>query len=181
MTPLIRPYQGISPRIADDAFVAPGAVVIGDVEIGAGASLWYNVVVRGDSAAIKIGPRTNIQDLSMIHGTRGGPGPQYPCTIGADCLVGHNAVIHGCSIGDGCFIGMSATLMDGVIVEDGAMIAAGALVTPGKRVPSAELWGGSPARKLRDLTREEAETMIKGGVALYCEEAKIHRAAGEDD
>lgn len=173
MQPLILPHKGIMPSIADDVFIAPNATVIGDVVIGAGASIWYNTVVRGDSEKIRIGSRTNIQDNCTIHVTNAGPDKLFPCLIGNDILIGHNVVAHGCILEDGCFIGMKSTVLDGAVVEGGAMVAAGALVAPGKVVKSGELWGGMPARKIRDLS-ENHIAAFKHGVDHYCENAQQH-------
>ncbi|NBO18956.1 MAG: gamma carbonic anhydrase family protein [Proteobacteria bacterium] len=156
-TPYILPYkgeyapQGISPRISPKAFIAPGAAVIGDVEIGEDAGVWFGCVVRGDVNYIRIGARTNIQDGSVIHVTR----HTHPTIIGSGVTIGHCVLIHGATLHDNCFIGMRATLMDGVVVESGAMVAAGALVTPGKHIPAGQLWAGSPAKYFRDLTPED--------------------------
>lgn len=142
---------GISPTISGKAFIAPGAAVIGDVEIGADTGVWFGCVIRGDVNIIRIGERTNIQDGTVIHVTR----DTAPTHIGSNVTIGHSVLLHGCTLEDSCFIGMRATLMDGAVVESGAMVAAGALVTPGKRVPSGQLWAGSPAKYFRDLTSEE--------------------------
>lgn len=149
MSGLILPYRNHVPRIAPDAFIAQTATVIGDVEIGAQSNLWFGVIVRGDVNRIRIGSRTNVQDATMIHVT--GAGGDWPTIIGDDVTIGHMCVIHGCTLEDGCMVGIKATVLDGAVVETGALVAAGALVTPGKRVRKGELWGGSPARKLRDL------------------------------
>lgn len=157
MKPIIQPYQGefsellIYPRIATSAYIAPNAVVTGDVVIGEDCGIWHGCIVRGDVNIIRIGARTNIQDGTIVHVTR----HTGPTIIGNDVTIGHAALLHACRLEDGCFIGMRATIMDDVVVESGAMVAAGALVTPGKRVPSGELWAGSPARKFRDMTAEE--------------------------
>ena len=151
MAGLILPYKGVMPRIHPSVFIADGAVVIGDVEIGADSAVWFNCVVRGDVNEIRIGERTNIQDGSIVHVTRNGHG----CYIGSGITVGHNAVIHACTLQDNCFVGMGSTLLDGSVVESNAMLAAGAMLTSGKRVPSGELWAGNPAKKLRDLRPED--------------------------
>jgi carbonic anhydrase/acetyltransferase-like protein (isoleucine patch superfamily) len=150
---LILPYRNHSPIIPPDAFVAQNATVIGDVELGARANLWFGVIVRGDVNRIRIGARTNVQDGTMIHCT--GMGGDWPTLIGDDVTIGHMVVLHGCTLEDKCMIGIKAVVLDGAVVESGAMVAAGALVTPGKRVKKGELWGGSPARKLRDLGPED--------------------------
>lgn len=147
----VRPYRDRWPVIAADAFIAPDVTIIGDVEIGARASLWYGVIVRGDVNIIRIGADTNLQDGTIVHCTRN----KFGTFIGSGVTIGHRAVIHGCQLDDGCFIGMTACVMDGVVVETGAMVAAGALVTPGKRVRRGELWAGSPAKLMRPLTDEE--------------------------
>lgn len=155
MSGRILPYRDHLPRIADSAFIAPDASVIGDVEIGPDSSLWFGVIVRGDVNKIRIGARTNVQDGTMIHCT--GMGNDWPTIIGNDVTIGHQVLLHGCTLEDKCMIGIRACLLDGVVVESGALVAAGALVTPGKRVKRGELWGGSPARKLRDLEPRDLE------------------------
>lgn len=150
---MIKPFRKSSPRIDKSTFVAENAVVIGDVEIGTESSVWYNCVLRGDVNDIKIGARTNIQDGTVIHVSSTTQGTY----IGNDVTVGHMALLHACTIGNGSFIGMQACIMDDAIVEEEAMVAAGALVPPGKRIPSRQLWGGRPAKYMRDLTKEEIE------------------------
>ncbi|MGE5547662.1 MAG: gamma carbonic anhydrase family protein [Solirubrobacterales bacterium] len=148
MSPVILPYQGTLPTIDAEAFIAPGAVVIGDVVIGKGSSVWFNCTIRGDVHEIRIGERTNIQDGTVVHVTGGKLGTY----IGSDITIGHGAILHACTLEDGCFIGMGATILDGAVVESGAMVAAGAVVTPGKRVKAGELWAGNPAKMLRALS-----------------------------
>jgi carbonic anhydrase/acetyltransferase-like protein (isoleucine patch superfamily) len=172
MTGLILPYRTYKPVIADDAFIAPGAVVIGNVEIGPGSSVWFNAVVRGDVNEIRVGARTNIQDGTVVHVTTEG----HATYIGADVTVGHNTIIHACTLEDGCLVGMGATLMDGVVVESGAMVAAGALVTFDKRVRRGELWAGSPAKCLRELTQDELDHMT-WSARNYAALAREYRAA----
>src|SRR6218665_6545 len=149
--PTLHPYQDIMPRVGQKVWLAPGAQVVGDVDMGDEVGIWYKCVVRGDVNDIKIGARTNIQDGTVIHVSSTLQGTY----IGADVTVGHMALLHACTIEDAAFIGMKACVMDGAYVERGAMVAAGALVTPGKRVPSGQLWAGSPARYMRDLTEAE--------------------------
>ncbi len=144
-------YNGISPKIAVDAFIAPSADIIGNVEIGSGSSIWFNCVMRGDVAEIKVGSRTNIQDGTVIHVTRNG----HPTIIGNGITIGHKALMHACKLEDSCFVGMGAIIMDDVLVESGAMVAAGALVTPGKTVKKGQIWAGNPAKYFRDLTEKE--------------------------
>ncbi|MET0102987.1 MAG: gamma carbonic anhydrase family protein [Sedimenticola sp.] len=155
----IRPFDGMQPKIADDAWVDESAVVIGDVEIGSGSSIWPLTAVRGDIHAIRIGERTNIQDGSVLHVThdsRFNPGG-HPLTIGNDVTVGHKVMLHGCSVGDHCLIGMGAIVMDGAEIGSRVILAAGSLVPPGKTLESGHLYRGSPARKVRALTDEEHE------------------------
>ncbi|HEX6981048.1 MAG TPA: gamma carbonic anhydrase family protein [Alphaproteobacteria bacterium] len=172
MSGLVLPYRDHVPRVAEGAFIAPNATVIGDVEIGPESSLWYGVIVRGDVNKIRIGARTNIQDGSMIHCT--GMGGDFPTIIGDDVTIGHMVVLHGCTLEDKCMIGIKACVLDGAVVESGAMVAAGALVTPGKRVKRGELWGGSPARKLRDLTPDDI-ALIERLPGRYAALAAEHR------
>jgi carbonic anhydrase/acetyltransferase-like protein (isoleucine patch superfamily) len=171
------PYRGVAPQIAADAFIAPTAVVIGDVQIGAEASIWFGCVLRGDSNSIRIGSRTNIQDGTVIHVNHEREGAAgTKTTIGADVTVGHMALLHACTIEDGAFIGMKACLMDGVHVESGAMVAAGALVTPGKRIRKGELWAGSPAKLMRPLTDAEM-AYFAYSARHYCQVAANYRSA----
>ena len=149
--PKILPYRGVLPTIHPDAFVAAGAVVIGDVVIGRDSGIWFNCVIRGDVHEIRIGERTNIQDGTIVHVTGG----RFGTYIGSDITIGHGAVLHACTLEDGCFIGMGATILDGAVVESGAMVAAGAVLTPGKRVPNGQLWAGNPAKPLRPLTEQD--------------------------
>ncbi len=165
MTGPIRSYHGSTPQIDPTVFVADNAVVIGDVVIGRGSSIWYGCVVRGDVNRITIGEGTNIQDGTVIH-VNHDPSGNYKDTgggmstwIGSHITVGHQALLHACRLEDGCFIGMRAVVMDEAVIEAGAMVAAGALVTPRKRVPSGQLWAGSPAKYLRDLTPDEIKMM----------------------
>ncbi|PHQ70133.1 MAG: gamma carbonic anhydrase family protein [Sneathiella sp.] len=158
MSAHIIPFKGITPNIAESAFIAPSTSIIGDVEIGEGSSIWFNCVLRGDVHAIRVGERSNIQDGTVIHVSNG----TFSTTIGDDVLVGHNCMIHGCTLENGSFVGLGAIVMDGVVVESGGMVAAGALVTPGKRVRAGELRGGSPAKCLRQLTDEERASLTNG-------------------
>ncbi|GLQ07621.1 gamma carbonic anhydrase family protein [Sneathiella chinensis] len=171
MTDNIMPILGKTPEIADSAFIARSADVIGDVVIGEDTSVWFNCVVRGDVNYIRIGDRTNIQDGTVVHVSNG----TFPALIGDDVLVGHNCIIHGCTLEDASFVGMGTTVLDGAVVESGAMVAAGSLVTPGKRVPTGELWGGSPARFLRNLSDDEAANLTRGA-KHYAELAKEYKA-----
>lgn len=174
--PLILPLGGKTPKIHDSAFIAPGAVIIGDVEIGAEASIWYNCVVRGDINAIRIGARTNVQDGSVIHVESDYGDGGHPAIIGDDVLIGHMAIVHGCTLLDRAFVGMGAIVMDGCVIEGDAMLAAGAMLTPGKRLPSRQLWSGRPAKYMRDLT-DQAIADMQRGVTGYVHERQDHAAA----
>ena len=160
---MIRPFQGISPKIDPTAFIAETAVIVGGVEIGAQSSVWYNVVARGDVNFIRIGRRTNIQDLSMLHVThrKNDADPGAPLIIGDDVTVGHSVTLHGCTIGNGAFIGMQAIVMDKAVIGEGALIGARSLVTEGTVVPPYTLWVGAPAKVKRELTAEEIAWLKK--------------------
>ena len=149
--PTILPYRSIMPKIDPSAFIAPGAIVIGDVEIGAESSIWPGCVLRGDVQAIRIGARTNIQDGTVIHVTAGGQGVH----IGDEVTVGHMALLHDCTLESRSFAGMKAIVMDGAKVESHGVLAAGALLTPGKILPGDQLWTGSPAKYKRNLTESD--------------------------
>ncbi len=175
----IIPLHGHTPRIHPSAFIAPGCQIIGDVEIGEGASIWYNCVLRGDVNFIRIGARTNIQDGTVIHCDSDKDGRDgRPTIIAENALVGHMCMLHGCTIGSNALVGLGSIVMDGCVVEDNAMLAAGAMLTPGKSIPSMQMWGGRPARYMRDL--DEAWVMMnKIGVAHYVENGQMHKAAAE--
>jgi len=154
-------YKGILPKIDSKSLIAPNAVISGDVEIASGVGIWYFCVIRGDVASIKIGKNSNIQDGTTIHGTRphhianktGAEGGKT--TIGENVTIGHNCIIHAATLCDECFVGMGSIVMDLSVVETHSMLAAGSLLSPGKVVKSGELWGGVPAKKLRDLRPDE--------------------------
>jgi gamma-carbonic anhydrase len=139
------------PRLAADAYIAPGSQIIGDVTIEAGASIWFNCVLRGDGNSIHVGAGSNVQDGTVVHITT----KLHGTWIGANVLVGHQALIHGCRLEDWSFVGFAAQVMDGCVVETDAMLAAGALLPPGKRVPGGQLWAGRPAKYMRDLTEDD--------------------------
>jgi gamma-carbonic anhydrase len=171
-------FGGATPRIDRSSFVAPGAVLIGDIEIGPNASIWYNCVLRGDVNRIRIGARTNIQDGTVLHVDSPKPGDEagQPTLIGEEVLIGHMAMVHGCVLHDRAFVGLGAIVMDGCAIESEAMLAAGAMLTPGKRIPSGQLWAGRPAKYVRDLTAADLAGH-RAGVAHYVELAERHAAA----
>lgn len=151
----ILPYKGKSPSLGQRVFLAAGAQLIGDLEVGEDSSFWFNTVVRADCNYIRIGQRSNIQDGTVIHVTNS----LFPTHIGDEVTVGHNATLHGCRIGDRCLIGMGAVVMDDVNVGRHSIVAAGALLTPGKTYPEGHLIKGSPAKAVRALRPAELESL----------------------
>jgi carbonic anhydrase/acetyltransferase-like protein (isoleucine patch superfamily) len=160
---LIQSYRDKSPQIHESAFIAENATVVGDVVIGPDASVWFGSVVRADVHFIRIGARTNVQDLTVIHVNHG----QNPTLLEDDVTVGHRVILHGCHVKRGSLIGMGAVLLDDVVVEERAFVAAGSVVSPGTLVPAGKLARGVPARVVRDLTEEEIEGM-KRSAESYC-------------
>ena len=177
----IIPFGGKAPRIHETAFIAPGCRIIGDVEIGPDASVWYNCVIRGDVNRVVVGARSNVQDGTVIHcDSPDSRHPQgFPTLIGDDVLIGHMAMIHGCTIHDRGFVGLSTTVMNACVIESDGMLAAGALLTPGKRIGARQLWGGRPAAFMRDLT-DAALADMQLGVAHYVANARAHAQALAD-
>jgi carbonic anhydrase/acetyltransferase-like protein (isoleucine patch superfamily) len=165
----ILPYNGITPTIAEDVFIALGAMIIGDVTIHAGASVWYNAVIRGDVAPIVIGRRTNIQDNSTLHADA-----DAPLSIGEECTVGHNAIVHGATIGDRVLIGMQAVVLSHARVNNNSIIGACALVSEHKHIPEGVLAVGVPAKVVRPLSEEEQAHLVTSATG-YCERAQEHR------
>jgi len=155
---MIKTFQNIAPKIHETAFVAENAVVIGDVEIGEQASIWYNCVLRGDVNYIRIGAGANIQDGTIIHVSRG---QDFPTIIEPRVTVGHSATIHGCYVETGSLIGIGAIILDGARVGKNSLVAAGSLVTPGTQIPERSFVVGSPARVRRELSDEEVANLQK--------------------
>lgn len=170
--------HGKAPRIHSSAFIAPGCRIIGDVEIGPEASIWYNCVIRADVNRIVIGARTNIQDGTVVHCDSPKPANPdgFPTIIGDDVLIGHMAMVHGCVLEDRAFVGLGSIVMDGCRIASDGMLAAGAMLTPGRTIESRQLWGGRPAKYMRDLTDEALKDM-QAGVQGYVRNAQAHRAA----
>lgn len=165
------------PDVAEDAFVAPSASLVGDVQVGSKSSIWYGCVLRGDTNSIRVGSETNIQDHSLV--TVGGSrfiGGNASTVIGNKVTIGHGAVIHACTVEDGAFVGMGATLLDGVVVEQGAFVAAGALVSENTRIPAGQIWAGNPAKLLRELKGDEG-AFIPKSADHYSELAAAHAEA----
>ncbi len=154
---MIIPYKGITPRVHPSVFIADGAQIIGDVEIGAGSSVWFNTVIRGDVHYIRIGERTNIQDNCVLHVTHN----TYPLVIGSEVTVGHGAILHAATIKDRCVIGMGAKVLDDASVGPYAFVAAGSLVLEHFEVPEGALVAGVPARVKRMLSDEERQQIVQ--------------------
>jgi carbonic anhydrase/acetyltransferase-like protein (isoleucine patch superfamily) len=168
----ILPFEGKWPTIHPTAWIAPTAVVIGDVTIGEGASVWYHCVLRGDTNFIRVGARTNIQDGTIIHVNAGAE----PCEIGEDVTIGHACIIHACTLLDRAFVGMGATVLDRAVIEAAGMLGAGGLLTPGKRIGPMELWTGAPA-KLNRVMDEAERARFDRTAPHYTELAGRHRAS----
>lgn len=170
----IRSFKGIRPQVPASCFIDESAQLIGDIILGEQSSVWCNSVLRADVNPIRIGERTNIQDLTMVHVFH----ETYTTHIGDDVTVGHHVMLHGCTIGNRVLIGMGAVLMDGVVIEDDCIVAAGALVTPGTRIPSGSLAVGSPAKIKRPLTPEERGFLVQSAAnyVRYAEEHKQEQA-----
>ncbi len=157
-------FENKTPVIDNSVFVAPSADVIGEVEIGVDSSIWFGCVVRGDIHYIKIGKRTNIQDLSMVHVThftKDDRSDGNPTIIGDDVTVGHRVMLHGCEVKNACLIGMSAAILDGAVIGEESIVGAGALVTKNKKFPPRSLIMGSPAKLIRELNDDEVASLYK--------------------
>ncbi|MFJ4829088.1 gamma carbonic anhydrase family protein [Streptomyces sp. NPDC088747] len=172
---LIAGIGGKDPKVDPEAFAAPMSVVIGEVTLHAGASVWYGAVLRAEVGPIVVGADSNVQDNCTLH-----VDPGFPLTIGERVSVGHNAVIHGATVEDDCLIGMGATVLNGAVIGAGSLVAAQALVPQGMRVPPGSLVAGVPAKVRRELTDEEREGITLNGT-LYVELAKAHRAVHETE
>jgi len=164
-------YAGIEPTIQETVFIADGAVILGDVHIGKDSSVWFNVVIRGDVHEIRIGERTNIQDLSMLHVTYN----KHPLHIGDGVTIGHCAMLHGCTIEDYALIGMNATILDGAVIGHHSMIAAGAVVREGFVVPPGTLVAGVPAKIIRELSGAE-QAKLEQSAQNYVDYVASYRA-----
>lgn len=169
---MILSYKDKKPRIAPDVFIAPTATVIGDVEIGEGASIWYGTVVRGDTSFIRIGRNTNIQDNCTLH-TEG----NHPLRIGDDVTIGHNAVVHGCTIESRTLIGIGALVLNAAVIKTGSIVAAGSVVRQGQIVAANSLVAGTPAVFKRELAEAEAVHLDRP-VRNYLRLAHEHRSVG---
>jgi carbonic anhydrase/acetyltransferase-like protein (isoleucine patch superfamily) len=170
---MIVPFNGITPRLAPDCYVHASAHVIGDVEIGAASSVWFQVVIRADVEKVRIGRGTNVQDHATIHVRS----ERWPTILGDGVTIGHRVVLHGCTIADHALIGIGAILLDGAEIGTEALVGAGAVVAPGTRIPPRVLVLGSPAKPVRDLRPDEIAG-LHHSANLYVGYAKSYRAQG---
>jgi carbonic anhydrase/acetyltransferase-like protein (isoleucine patch superfamily) len=164
---MIRTFQGIKPTVPKSCFIETTAVVIGDVVTGEHCSVWFNAVIRGDVNSIRIGDRTNVQDLCMLHVTH----DTHPLFIGHEVTIGHNVVLHGCTIQDRVLVGMGGIIMDGAVIGEGSVVGAGALIVEGRIVPPKSLVLGSPAKVKRPVTEKEL-AWIKESAENYVKYAR---------
>ena len=162
---------GLSPEVGESAFLAAGARVIGDVRLGPESSVWYNAVLRGDSASITVGAGSNLQDNVSVHVDAGSP-----VVIGENVSVGHNAVVHGCTVEDGCLIGMGSVILSGAVIGAGSLVAGGALVLGGTIIPPGSMVAGVPAKVRRELTDEEKLGILRNA-EVYRAGVLAHREA----
>lgn len=153
---MIYAFDGHTPEVDPDTWVAPGAHVMGKIALEAGASIWFGAALRGDNELIRIGAGSNVQENCVLHTDIG-----YPLTVGQNCTIGHAAILHGCTIGDGSLIGMGATVLNGAKIGRGCLIGAGALVTEGKEIPDGALVMGSPGKVMRILDAEAQANLLK--------------------
>ncbi len=154
---MLKSYKGKWPLLGKEVFVAEGAVIAGDVQVGDRSSVWYQALLRGDLLHVRVGEETNIQDGAILHVTH----DHWPCLVGSRVTIGHGAIVHGCTIEDECLIGMGAVVLDGAVVEKHSLVAAGAVVRPGFRVPSGYLVAGNPAQVKRPLRPEEIAGILQ--------------------
>lgn len=159
------------PQIAESAFVAPGAAVSGAVTLSEESSVWYGASLRADYVPVTVGARSNIQDNATLHGD-----PGFPCVVGEDVTIGHNAVVHGCVIEDACVIGMGSVVMNGAVIGAGSLVAGGAVVMPGTQVPPGSLVAGLPAKVRRPTTDDERAGFLRSA-SVYADNARRHRDA----
>lgn len=171
---MIRAYKGIKPKLHGTVYIEDSACIVGDVEIGAYTSVWFNAVVRGDVNYIRIGERTNVQDNSVLHVTK----DIYPLIVGSDVTIGHGVVLHGCIVKDRCLIGMGAIILDDATIGEDSIVGAGALVTEGTKFPPKSLVLGVPARIVRQLKDDEVKGILKSA-ENYMEYTKNYIEGGK--
>ncbi len=170
----VLPYKGIWPTIAENVFIAPGVVIIGDVTISEGANIWYNTVIRGDGAPIVIGRRTNIQDNCTLH-----VDTDAPLYIGEECTIGHNAVVHGATLGNRVLVGINAVVLSHAEIGPGTIIGASALVSEHKHIPGGVLAIGVPVQVKRDLNEAERQHLLSSAEGYYNRALEHKRSIGE--
>ncbi|CAJ1495103.1 gamma carbonic anhydrase family protein [[Mycobacterium] kokjensenii] len=168
--PLIITVRGHAPQLSPEAWVAPNASLIGQVSLADGASVWYSATLRAEIEPIEIGAGSNIQDGVTVH-----VDPEFPCRVGANVSVGHNAVLHGCTVEDDCLIGMGAIVLNGAVVGEGSLVAAGAVIPQGMVVPPRSLVAGVPGKVRRELSEAEVENN-RNNAAAYRLLTEVHRA-----
>lgn len=166
---MIYTLDGLTPRLGHNVYVAPGATVVGDVELGDEVSIWFGAVLRGDVERLTIGRRSNVQDNSVLHSD-----PGSPLTLGESVTVGHGVILHGCTVGDGSLIGMGASILNDARIGRNCLVGANALITEGKEFPDGTLIVGAPARAIRPLTPDEL-TRMAGSAGRYVERGKIYQ------
>jgi carbonic anhydrase/acetyltransferase-like protein (isoleucine patch superfamily) len=167
-------FLGRQPTIGKDVYVAPGAIVLGDVKLGDYSSVWYNAVLRGDINHIEVGHHSNIQDNCVLH-----LADEYPCVVGSYVTVGHSAIVHACTVGNDVLVGMGAIILDGAVIGEQTIIGAGALVTQGEKIPAGSMVLGSPAKVVRALRPEERQR-IKDFANKYVELAAYYLRHGHE-
>ncbi|MGC1260312.1 MAG: gamma carbonic anhydrase family protein [Jannaschia helgolandensis] len=167
---MIYELDGVTPILADDAWVAPNANVIGNVTLAEGSSVWFGSTLRGDNEPIVVGERSNVQENCVLHTDMG-----FPLTVGADVTVGHKAMLHGCTIGDGSLIGMGATVLNGAVIGAGCLIGAGALITEGKVIPDGSLVMGAPGKVVRELDAAARERLLLSAQGYSANAARFRK------
>lgn len=172
--PLIKSFKGSSPQLHDSVYVAETAVLIGKIEMGEDSSVWFNTVLRGDVDWIRIGKRTNVQDGVVMHCSTG----VGPTIIGDEVTIGHRAIVHGATVGNNCLIGMNATVLDRAVLQDNVVVAAGAVVLEGAQLESGWLYGGIPAKKIKQLSPQQIQ-LVKWSAIHYVEESREYLAEEE--
>lgn len=170
---VIRPFSGKTPKLHESVFTTFDAVIVGDVTIGAGSSVWFGSVIRGDVHEIRIGERTNVQDGCIVHVTNG----RFATTVGDAVTLGHRVTLHGCTVKSRCLVGIGAIVMDGAVVGEDSMVGAGALVPPGMEIPPGMLAIGAPAKVKRPLTADEKAYLVQSA-ENYADYAARYRAEG---
>ena len=171
---MIHALDDRAPALADDAWVAPDARVIGAVSMGPGASAWFGAVLRGDNEPIAIGAGSNVQEHCVLHTDMG-----FPLTVGADCTIGHRAILHGCTIGAGSLVGMGAIVLNGAVIGAGSLIGAGALVTEGKEIPPGSLVLGAPGKVVRTLDGDAVEALRESARHYQANARRFRDGLGE--